>query len=157
MREGGAEAGDAEAGDAIVGAVPNFSEGRRADVIDAIVDALLVPGVTLLNRQADADHNRLDCTLVGSPDAVRRSALGGARAAIERIDMREHRGSHPRMGAVDVIPFMPVRGVSMDDCVTLARTFARRLADDLRIPVYCYDRAALHPDRRSLADVRRGE
>src|SRR5689334_24938545 len=95
-------------GQPLVEIVPNFSEGRRQDVMDAIVSALLVPGVRLLNRQADPDHNRLDASLAGSPDAVRRSALAGAAKAVELIDMAEHHGSHPRMGAVDVIPFLPI-------------------------------------------------
>lgn len=141
----------------LIGIVPNFSEGRRADVIEAIVDALQVPGVALLSRQADPDHNRLDCTLVGPPDAVRASALAGARVAVALIDMTEHRGSHPRMGAFDVLPFMPVRGVSMDACVELARDVGRELAETLGLPVYLYDRAALLEERRSLAEVRRGE
>lgn len=141
----------------LVEIVPNFSEGRRPEVMDAIVDALQVPGVLLLNRQADPEHNRLDCSLIGDPDAVRRSALAGAAKALELIDMERHRGSHPRMGAVDVIPFIPVRDITMDECVELARDFARELAETLGLPVYCYDRAALSLERRSLADVRKGE
>src|SRR5216117_3594534 len=111
----------AEGTSPLVEIVPNFSEGRRRDVIDAIVQALVVSGVTLLNTQWDPDHNRLDASLVGSPEAVRRSALAGAAKAVELIDMTEHIGSHPRMGAVDVIPFLPIRDVTMDDCVALAR------------------------------------
>jgi glutamate formiminotransferase / formiminotetrahydrofolate cyclodeaminase len=141
----------------LVEIVPNFSEGRRQDVIDAILAALRVPGVTMLNEQWDPDHNRLDASLVGSPEAVKRSALAGAAKAAELIDMTQHRGSHPRMGAVDVIPFLPVRDVSMEDCVSLARDVARQIGEDLRIPVYCYEHAALSPERRSLADVRKGE
>lgn len=141
----------------LVEIVPNFSEGRRADVMNAIVDALVVPGVLLLNRQADPDHNRLDCTLVGEPSAVRRSALAGAAKAIELIDMEQHHGSHPRMGAVDVIPFVPLRDVTMQECVEMARDFARELADTLHVPVYCYDLAAFLPERSSLAEVRKGE
>jgi glutamate formiminotransferase len=141
----------------IVGVVPNFSEGRRRDVIDQIVSALQVPGVLLVNVQWDADHNRLDTTLLGRPDAVRASALAGATAAVSLIDMREHRGSHPRMGAVDVIPFMPVRDVTMEECVALARRVGRELAETLDLPVYLYDSAALVPERRSLAVVRKGE
>lgn len=141
----------------LVAIVPNFSEGRRADVIDAIVRALLVPGVTLASRHADPDHNRLDCTLLGEPEAVRASALAGAAKAVELIDMERHSGSHPRIGAVDVVPFVPVRNVSMQRCVELARGFARELADRLELPVYLYGEAALVPERRNLADVRRGE
>jgi glutamate formiminotransferase / 5-formyltetrahydrofolate cyclo-ligase len=143
---------------ALVVCVPNFSEGRRPDAIEAICDALAgVPGVRLAYRQADAEHNRLDTTIVGSPEAVRASALAGATAAVELIDMTTHSGGHPRMGAVDVIPFVPLRGISMEEAVELARGFAKELADALDLPVYLYDRAALDPGRRSLAEVRRGE
>jgi glutamate formiminotransferase len=141
---------------AIVGVVPNFSEGRRSDVIDEIVDALAVDGARVVFAEADPDHHRLDTTVLGDADAVQRSALAGARVAVERIDLFRHRGGHPRMGAADVIPFMPVRDVSMDACVELARGFARELADTLAIPVYLYGEAALVPERRSLADVRKG-
>lgn len=143
---------------ALVVCVPNFSEGRRADVIDAICDALAsVDGARLVYRQADAEHHRLDTTVVGSPDAVRRSALAGAAKAVELIDMERHAGGHPRMGAADVIPFVPLRGISMDEVVELARGFARELAETLDLPVYLYERAATRPERRSLAEVRRGE
>jgi glutamate formiminotransferase len=143
---------------ALVVCVPNFSEGRRAEVVDAICDALAsVEGARLVYRQADAEHHRLDTTVVGSPDAVRRSALAGAARAVELIDMERHAGGHPRMGAVDVIPFVPLRGISMDEVVELARGFGKELADALDLPVYLYDRAALSPERASLAEVRRGE
>src|SRR5439155_17395202 len=141
----------------LVEIVPNFSEGRRQDVIDAILAALRVQGVSVLNTQWDPDHNRLDASLVGSPDAVRASALAGTKVAAELIDMEAHQGNHPRMGATDVIPFLPIRDVTMDDCVALARDVAREIGEQLRIPAYCYDRAALSPDRPSLADVRKGE
>lgn len=142
---------------AVVGVVPNFSEGRRADVVETIVAALDVEGARVVFAEADPDHNRLDATVLGDGEAVRRSALAGAAVAIDRIDMFEHRGGHPRMGAADVIPFMPVREVTMEACVELARAFARELADTLALPVYLYGEAALTPERRSLADVRRGE
>ena len=148
---------EAEPDEALVAVVPNFSEGRRRDVIDAICAALEVPGAHLVYRQADPDHNRLDTTVLGTPDAVRRSALAGAAKAIELIDMERHTGSHPRMGAADVIPFVPIRGISMDETVELARGVARELADTLRLPVYLYDRAALVPERHSLAEIRKGE
>ena len=143
--------------DRIVGVVPNFSEGRRADVIEAIVGALRVPGARVVYAEADPDHNRLDTTVLGPPAAVASSAMAGAAEAIRLIDMFEHRGGHPRMGAADVIPFMPVRGVSMEDCIVLARTLGRELAETLGVPVYLYDRAALSPERASLAEVRKGE
>ena len=141
----------------LLGVVPNFSEGRRAEVIEAIVGALHVPGARVVYAEADPDHNRLDTTVLGSADAVFASAIAGAAKAVESIDMFAHTGGHPRMGAVDVIPFMPVRDVTMDDCVDLARRFGRELAASLDLPVYLYDRAALSPERASLADVRRGE
>ncbi len=143
--------------EAIYGVVPNFSEGRRVDVMDAICDALQVPGAHLVYRQADGDHHRLDTTVLGSRDAVARAAVAGTRVAIGLIDMTQHHGGHPRMGAADVIPFMPVRGVTMEECVTLARAVGRDLAEQLDLPVYLYDQAALLPERRSLAEVRRGE
>ena len=143
--------------DVLYGAVPNFSEGRRRDVIDAIVAALHVPGARVVYAEADADHNRLDTTVLGSGEAVAASALAGAMVAIELIDMDRHHGGHPRMGAADVIPFMPVRGVTMDQAVTLARAFGETLAKAADIPVYLYDRAALVPERSSLAVVRKGE
>jgi glutamate formiminotransferase len=141
----------------IYGVVPNFSEGRRADVMDAICDALAVPGAHLVYRQADPDHHRLDTTVLGDRDAVRRSAIAGARVAAALIDMDRHQGGHPRMGAVDVIPFMPVRDVSMAACVSLAVEVGETLARELDLPVYFYDRAARTPERASLAEVRRGE
>ncbi len=141
----------------IYGVVPNFSEGRRVDVMDAICDALQVPDAHLVYRQADADHNRLDTTVLGSRAAVGRAAVAAARVAAALIDMAHHRGGHPRMGATDVIPFMPVRDVEMADCVELARGVGAELADLLDLPVYLYDQAALLPERRSLAEVRKGE
>ena len=141
----------------LVEIVPNFSEGRRQDVIDAILAASRVPGVRMLTWQADPDHNRLDASLVGSPEAVRRSALAAAAKAAELIDMDQQRGSHPRMGAVDVIPFLPIRDLSMEDCVALARDVGKEIADSLGLPVYLYDQAALLPERSSLAVVRKGE
>jgi glutamate formiminotransferase len=141
----------------IYGVVPNFSEGRRVDVMDAICDALQVPDAHLVYRQGDADHNRLDTTVLGGRDGVHRAAVAAARVAAALIDMEHHRGGHPRMGATDVIPFMPVRDVEMVDCVELAREVGAELADALDLPVYLYDQAALLPERRSLAEVRKGE
>jgi glutamate formiminotransferase / 5-formyltetrahydrofolate cyclo-ligase len=144
--------------DPLVVCVPNFSEGRRADVIDEICEALATAeGARLVYRQADAEHNRLDTTVVGPPEAVRASALAGAAVAVERIDMTTHEGGHPRMGAADVIPFVPLRGISMEEVVELARAFGAELSQALHIPVYLYDRAATAPERRSLAEVRKGE
>jgi glutamate formiminotransferase len=146
-----------EVGEPIWGVVPNFSEGRRAHVVDEIVSALGVEGARVVFAEADADHNRLDTTVLGGVNAVRRSALAGATVAVRRIDLSEHRGGHPRMGAADVIPFMPLRGVTMEECVGVARSFGRDLAETLALPVYLYGEAAMTPERRSLADVRRGQ
>jgi glutamate formiminotransferase len=142
---------------AIVGVVPNFSEGRRADVIEEIVRALDVEGARVVFAEADRDHHRLDTTVLGDVDAVRRSVMAGTAVAVERIDMFEHHGGHPRMGAVDVVPFMPMRDVVMEECVGLARSVGRELAETFKLPVYLYGEAAVAPERRSLADVRRGE
>src|SRR4029079_95986 len=141
----------------VVGVVPNFSEGRDAGVIAAIVSALHVPGARVVYAEADPDHHRLDTTVLGAPDSVVASAMAGVAVAVRSIDMFAHHGGHPRMGAADVVPFMPVRGVTMDQCVTLARDFGRALAETLEVPVYLYERAALSPERVSLADVRKGE
>ncbi len=142
----------------IVECVPNFSEGRRQDVIDSIVAAMkLVPGVHILDCQSDLDHNRSVVTIIGPPQAVVESAFQGIAAAAELIDMNHHRGGHPRMGATDVVPFVPVRGVPMEDCVALARQLGERVGSELEIPVYLYESAATRPERCNLADVRRGE
>ena len=143
---------------AIVECVPKFSEGRRPEVIDAIVAAIAaVPGAQVLDVQSDADHNRTVVTFVGEPEAALEGAFQGARQAAELIDLNVHQGAHPRMGATDVIPFIPVRGVSMDDCVALARRLGQRIGDELAIPVYLYAKAASRPERESLPAVRKGE
>jgi glutamate formiminotransferase/formiminotetrahydrofolate cyclodeaminase len=142
----------------IVECVPNFSEGRRQEVIDAIVAAIAaVPGTKVLDVQSDADHNRTVVTFVGEPEAALEGAFQGARRAADLIDLTIHRGEHPRMGATDVIPFIPVRGVSMDDCAALARRLGQRIGDELAIPVYLYAKAATRPERESLPAVRKGE
>lgn len=141
----------------LVECVPNFSEGRRADVLDKIVASMLETGVMLLDREMDANHNRAVVTIAGEPDAVAEAAFRGAAIAASLIDLTTHRGEHPRMGATDVIPFIPVRNISMDECVTLARRVGERIGNELHIPVYLYERAATRPERRDLAYVRRGE
>ncbi len=142
----------------IVECVPNFSEGRRPEVVEAIVTAIAaVPGVRVLDREMDADHNRCVITFIGDRRGVAEAAFAGARKAVELIDMNLHHGEHPRVGALDVLPFVPVSGVSMDDCVELARSVGKRIADELRVPVYLYEAAATRPDRKALPDVRRGE
>src|ERR1044072_3047454 len=124
--------------------------------MDAICDALEVPGARLVYRQSDADHNRLDTTVLGSRDGGPRAAVGAARGAAGLSDKEDHRGSHPRRGATDVIPFMPVRDVEMDRCIELAREVGAELAEALDLPIYLYDQAALLTDRRSLAVRRKG-
>ena len=142
----------------IVECVPNFSEGRRPDVVEAIAAAIgSVPAVRVLDREMDADHNRCVITFVGDRHGVAEAAFRGAEKAVELIDMTLHKGEHPRVGALDVLPFVPVAGVTMEDCVALARQVGKRIADELRVPVYLYEAAATRPDRRALPDVRRGE
>jgi len=142
----------------IVECVPNFSEGRRKEVVDAIAQAIAsVHGVRVLDQEMDADHNRSVITFVGDRTSVVEAAFRGAKKAVELIDMSRHRGEHPRVGALDVLPFVPIAGVTMDDCVDLARAVGKRIADELQVPVYLYEAAATRPDRRALPDVRRGE
>src|SRR5947199_1788775 len=142
----------------IVECVPNFSEGRRKEVVDAIAQAIAsVHGVRVLDQEMDADHNRSVITFVGDRTSVAEAAFRGAKKAVELIDMSRHRGEHPRVGALDVLPFVPIAGVTMDDCVDLARAVGKRIADELQVPVYLYEAAATRPDRRALPDVRRGE
>jgi glutamate formiminotransferase len=142
----------------IVECIPNFSEGRRQDVIEEIVAAMShVAGAEVLDVQSNVDHNRSVVSIVGEPDAVAEAAFQGVARAAELIDMDHHRGGHPRMGAADVVPFVPVRGISMEGCVKLARRLGERVATELGIPVYLYEAAASRPDRTNLAEVRRGE
>lgn len=142
----------------IVECVPNFSEGRRQEVIDRIVEAIeQVPGVQVLDVQSDLDHNRSVVTIIGAPEPLVEATFQGIATAAELIDLNHHRGGHPRMGATDVVPFVPVRGVTMEDCAALARKLGERVGTELGIPVYLYEAAASRPDRRNLADVRRGE
>jgi glutamate formiminotransferase/formiminotetrahydrofolate cyclodeaminase len=142
----------------LVECVPNFSEGRNQQTIDALRAALTgVPGVRLLDVQSDAAHHRSVFTLVAPPAAAAEAAFRAVAVARERIDLTRHTGEHPRMGATDVVPFIPVRDVTMDDCVALARQLAERVGRELEIPVYLYARAAAGPERERLPDVRKGE
>ena len=143
--------------DKIVECVPNFSEGRRVQVVDEIVNAMSIAGVKILDREMDADHNRSVITLAGEPGAIEDAAFRGIAAAARLIDLDTHRGEHPRIGATDVVPFVPVRGVTMDDCIAMARRLGERVARELDIPVYLYERAATRPERRDLAYIRHGE
>jgi len=142
----------------VVECVPNFSEGRRRGIIDEIVGVLAsVDEVRVLDVQSDADHNRSVVTMVGQPEAVEEAAFRGIERAARLVDMDQHRGEHPRMGATDVVPFVPIAGVTMADCVEMARRLGERVGRELSIPVYLYEEAATRSERRNLADVRRGE
>src|SRR5262245_14572972 len=141
----------------IVECVPNFSEGRRLEVVQSLADAIAsIPSTCVLDRHIDADHNRSVITFVSSPESIVEAAFQGVKRAAELIDMRTHRGVHPRLGATDVLPFVPVSGVTMDECIQLAHKAGLRIAGELSIPVYFYERAALQTTRINLEDVRRG-
>jgi glutamate formiminotransferase len=143
---------------ALVECVPNFSEGRRADVMDAIqAAAASVPGAILLDRHADPAHNRMVLTIAGSPGPVAESAFRATARATTLINLDEHRGEHPRIGATDVVPFVPLGTTAMRLCVELAIRLGRRIAAELEVPVYLYGEAATRPERRRLPDLRRGE
>jgi len=144
----------------LVECVPNFSEGRRPEVYEAIaaaVSARAAEGVRLIDTAPDPDHNRTVVTFVGPPAAAAEAAFDACAVATRLIDMERHQGDHPRIGATDVVPFIPVRGLEMAECVALARDLGRRIAGELGVPVYLYEEAALRPERRSLPDIRRGQ
>ena len=142
----------------LVECVPNFSEGRRPEVVEAIRDAIAaVEGVSVLDVSSDTSHNRSVITFVAPVETAVEAAFAGIRVAAERIDLCTHTGEHPRIGATDVVPFIPLEGSTMEDCVALARQLGERVGRELRIPVYLYERAATTPARENLADVRRGE
>ena len=145
------------ASDDLVECVPNFSEGRRPEVVQQIAASITaIKSACVLDTHIDPDHNRSVITFVASPETVVAAAVNAVQRASELIDMRTHHGEHPRLGATDVLPFVPVRGVTMDDCVRLAHEAGTIIARDLSIPVYFYERAALREDRVNLEDVRRG-
>jgi glutamate formiminotransferase / formiminotetrahydrofolate cyclodeaminase len=142
----------------LVECIPNFSEARRPETVDIIVQAIAsVPGVRVLDRHSDLDHNRSVITFVGSPAAVEEAAFQAIRSAGELIDLDHHRGEHPRIGATDVVPFVPISGVSMIECVEIARRLGKRVGDELHIPVYLYEEAATRPERQNLENIRRGQ
>jgi glutamate formiminotransferase / 5-formyltetrahydrofolate cyclo-ligase len=141
----------------LVESVPNYSEGRRPGVVDRLADAVRdTPGAYLLDRTSDASHNRSVLTMAGEAPAIEDAVEATIRVALETIDMEVHSGEHPRIGAVDVIPFVPLGTTTIDDCVAIARAFGQRVAERYALPVFLYARAAFHPDRVRLADVRRG-
>jgi glutamate formiminotransferase len=141
----------------IIEAVPNFSEGRRPEVVAALVAAIQAPGVLLLDHSSDPDHNRSVLTIAGSPPAVLEGLMAAVRVASERINLFEHRGEHPRIGAADVVPLVPIQGITLAECVTLAEGLGRRIGDELGLPVYLYAAAARRPERVRLPDIRQGE
>ena len=140
----------------LIECVPNVSEGRRADVIAAIGDAIAIPGVRVLDRSSDPSHNRSVYTFAGEPDAIRDAVLRLFTVAIDAIDLRTHDGIHPRMGAVDVVPFVPLVSATIEECVALAKDTAALVAERCRVPVFLYEDAAATDERRSLANIRRG-
>jgi len=142
----------------LIECVPNYSEGRRPEVIEAIVEPFRHrPGCALLDHRADKDHNRLVVSLVGQPGPIQEALIESARVAVARINLEHHQGGHPRIGAVDVIPFIPLRNIAMGDCVVLARQFGLRFYEETGVPVYFYEEAALKPERRALEVIRRGQ
>ncbi len=154
----GAAGADRSTDDRLVECIPNFSEGRDAEIIEEIVGAIkAVPGVTLLDHYSDHDHNRLVVTFVGTPEAAKAGAFAGIEKATALIDMERHQGAHPRIGATDVVPFVPVRGVTIGDCVQLAKELGREVSAKLQVPVYLYGEAAQRPERANLAKIRKGQ
>ena len=142
----------------LIECVPNFSEGRRQDVIDEIVNCFKGKrGVYLLDHRADEDHNRLVISLVGAPAPIQEALLEAAKVALKHIDMNAHQGGHPRIGAVDVVPFTPIKGITMEECIELAHNFGERYYKETGIPVYFYEDAALRPERKRLEVIRKGQ
>jgi glutamate formiminotransferase / 5-formyltetrahydrofolate cyclo-ligase len=142
----------------LIECIPNLSEGRRPDVVAGFVDAVrAVPGVKLLDHSSDPSHNRSVVTLVGDADGVAQAVLALFERAIRAIDLRTHTGEHPRLGAVDVVPFVPIEGATMADCVALAKRVGAAVAERFKVPVYLYEEAASSPARKNLEDIRRGE
>ncbi len=142
----------------LIECIPNFSEARRSEVIDQIVAAITsVPAVTLLDRHSDLDHNRTVLTYVGPPVDMEEATFRGIAKAAELIDLDQHRGEHPRLGATDVVPFVPISDITMQACVEIARRLGQRVGDELKIPVYLYEDAATRPENKNLENIRRGE
>ena len=138
--------------------IPNISEGRRLDLVEEFADVVrAVPGVTLIDYSSDASHNRSVFTFLGDPDQVTEAAFRFAKLAVEKIDLRVHEGEHPRMGAVDVIPFVPIRDMDMAECVDRSKVLAERIARELDLPVFLYEESASAPHRKNLAAIRKGQ
>lgn len=142
----------------IIECIPNFSEGRNKEIIEKIMDNLRgKEGIKLLDYSSDADHNRTVVTFIGEPEAVQKAIIALAKSVYENIDMTVHEGGHPRMGALDVVPFVPVSGVSMEECIELAKRVGKEIAESFNIPVYLYEDAASCTERQNLANVRKGQ
>ena len=142
----------------LVECVPNFSEARRPEVIEKIVNSISsVPSIVVLDQHSDVDHNRTVITFVGQPDGVEEAAYRAIAAAAQLIDLDHHLGEHPRIGATDVVPFIPISGIEMQECIELAERLGRRVGEELGIPVYLYEQAARIPARQNLENIRRGE
>jgi len=142
----------------LIECVPNFSEGRRKEVIEEIIAPFRSrEGCFLLDHRADEDHNRLVVSVAGYPEDVCEALLEASRVAIEKIDLNVHRGGHPRIGAVDVIPFTPLKGITMNECVKLSRDFGKRFWEEMKVPVYFYEESAARPERKKLENIRRGQ
>ena len=143
---------------ATVECVPNFSEGRDKETVDKIAYSISsVPGIKILDVEMDPDHNRSVITFVGNKNSIQEGAFRGARAAAELIDLTKHEGEHPRMGALDVLPFVPLQGATMQDCIEIASSVGERISRQLKIPVYLYEEAARKPERKRLENVRKGQ
>jgi len=142
----------------LVECIPNFSEARHPEVIESIMHSIqAVNGIRILDRHSDLDHNRTVITFVGSPEAVEEAAFCAIQKSKQLIDLDHHQGVHPRIGATDVVPFVPIRDISMEDCVQIARRLGKRVGEELEIPVYYYEEAATCPERKNLENIRRGQ
>lgn len=142
----------------LVECVPNFSEGRNLDIIQKIIAPFIkTEGVKLLDYSPDKDHNRLVVTTMGEPQSVKKAMVEAAGVAVQKIDLRQHQGAHPRMGAVDVVPFIPIQNFTMDEAVELSRETAREMAEKYKLPIFLYEKAATTPVRENLANIRKGE
>lgn len=142
----------------IIECVPNFSEGKNSDTFDALKDSIKnIPDVKLLSLEPDGDYNRVVVTLAGNENGILNGAIAITKTAADLIDMRNHKGEHPRLGAIDVVPFVPVKNATMDECVNLSKEFGKRISNELSVPVYLYEEAAQKPNRKNLSDIRKGE
>ena len=142
----------------IIECVPNFSEGKNENTFDAIKLAIeKTDGVKLLNLEPDADYNRVVVTMAGDENGILEGAVNACKAAVEKIDMTKHKGEHPRLGAIDVVPFVPVKDATMEDCINISEKFGERISKELSVPVYLYEEAARKSERKNLSDIRKGE